>query len=120
MAKRFHRHKLLLDENFPVRTFFPKTNNLFDLKHITEDFKQVGLSDQEVYTLAIKHNRIIVTFNVKDFKPLALLSNKTGIIGVSTNMSIEQIDKKLTALLKKSTSTSLLGKTKLISGSSTR
>ncbi len=44
------------------------------------------------------------------------MSKKTGVIGVSANMSKENIDKKLVALLMKSTKKSLLGKLTLVSG----
>ena|SRR3989344_4691315 len=116
MVKKFHKHKLLLDENFDSRKFFPKLNNRFDVKHLSQDLRQIGLKDPEVYKYAINNNRLVVTFNIKDFKPLAPTSNKTGIIGVSANMSLEDIDKKLAALLNKSSKKSLLGKLTLISG----
>ncbi|MBI2022208.1 DUF5615 family PIN-like protein [Candidatus Daviesbacteria bacterium] len=116
MVKKFHKHKLLLDENFDSRKFFPHLNSRFDIKHLSQDLKQIGLKDPDVHKYAIEQERIIITFNIKDFKPLAPLSNKTGVIGVSANMSLEDIDKKLTALLNKSSKKSLLGKLTLISG----
>lgn len=59
---------------------------------------------------------IVVTFNVKDFLGFIELSKTTGVVGVSTNLSDEDIDKKLTALFTKSTQTSLFGKVTYISG----
>lgn len=116
MPKRFYRHKLLLDEGFYSRQSLPITNSRFDLKHISGDFKQEALPDFQLYEFAKEKSRILITFNVKDFKPLAKLSKLTGVIGVSANLTLEQIDKKLTALLNKSTKTSLLGKLTIISG----
>lgn len=116
MPQKFYKHKLLLDEGFHVRQRLPILNHRFDVKHITGDFKQLGLPDTEVYQFAIKQKRIIVTFNVKDFKALAISSNQTGVIGVSANLAPSQIDKKLTALLNKSTKKSLFGKLTTISG----
>lgn len=117
MPKVF-RHKLILDENLPTRENFPLLNNRFDLKHIAADYKQSGLPDFEVYKLAQKEERILVTYNIKNFKELATRSNTTGIIGVSPNLTLDQIDKKLTSLLTKSTKKGLLGKFTYISGES--
>lgn len=114
-TKRLYKHKLLLDENFPVRKHFPNLNRRFNVKHIGADLNQEGLSDPEVYALARKEKRIIVTRNIKDFEKLALTSKDTGVIGIPSNLIFEQIDKKLTALLKRSTRKSLLGKITKIS-----
>ncbi len=66
MVHRFYKHKLLLDENMPSRLEFPRLNGLFDVKHIRDDLKSGGLSDPQVYDLAGKQQRLIVTFNAKD------------------------------------------------------
>ncbi len=91
MVHRFYKHKLLLDENMPSRLEFPRLNGLFDVKHIRDDLKSGGLSDPQVYDLAVKQQRLIVTFNAKDFRELATQSQETGIIGVSTNLPSHQI-----------------------------
>jgi len=116
MTKRFYKHKLLLDENVHYRSNFPILNNLFDVKHITEDYHQIGLSDSEVYQYAAKLERIVVTFNIKDFLGLAKMSQDTGVIGISSTLPLEQIDKKLSALLRKSSKRSLLGKLTTLTG----
>lgn len=116
MPKRFFKHKLLLDEGFYFRQSLPITNSRFDLKHISGDYKQEALKDPQLYEFAKQKSRILVTFNIKHFKPLAQLSKLTGVIGVSENLTLEQLDKKLTALLTKSTKKSLLGKMTTISG----
>ncbi len=118
MPHKFYKHKLLLDEGFYFRKDLPTTNSRFDVKHIKGDYKLEALSDLKVYEFAKEKNRILITLNVKHFKPLASLSKLTGIIGVSENMSFDQVDKKLTALLNKSTSKSLLGKLTIITGES--
>src|SRR5437588_10800656 len=99
MAHRFHKHKLLLDENFSSRLKFPRLNGLFDVKHIRDDLNTIGLPDSQVYRLAAKLKRLIVTYNAKDFQTLALRSLDTGVIGISPNLPSHQIDTKLTALL---------------------
>ncbi len=116
MTKRFYKHKLLLDENFPVRKYFPALNRRFNVKHVGADLNLAGLSDPEVYALARKENRLVVTRNIKHFKELAQTSSDTGVIGVSQNLTFAQVDKKLTALLNKSTKKSLFGKLTVISG----
>ena len=83
MPKRFHKHKLLLDENMPDRQTFPRLNELFDVKHIRDDLNSGGLADPQVFTLAAKQKRLLVTYNIKDFKTFAPRSQETGIIGIS-------------------------------------
>lgn len=68
MTRPFHKHKVLLDENMPERQAFPRLNERFDVKHIRDDLNGGGLSDQEVYNLAKKLKRLLITYNVKDFK----------------------------------------------------
>ena len=114
-VKRFYKHKLLLDENFPTRKDFPILNRRFDIKHIGADLNITGLSDPQVYALSCKQERLVVTKNIKDFKVLAQTSSKTGVIGISPNLTFDQIDKKLTALLNKSTKKSLFGKLTTVS-----
>lgn len=116
MPRKFHKHKLLLDEGFHLRTRLPILNSRFDVKHVAGDYKLTGLSDLQVYDRSEKENRLLVTYNIKDFIELAQTGSKIGIIGVSPNLSLEQIDKKLTALLMKSTKKALVGKLTIISG----
>jgi hypothetical protein len=118
MPRKFYKHKLLLDEGFLLRQRLPILNSRFDVKHITADLKHESLSDEHVYQVGIKLERIIITFNDKDFKRLVERSLDTGIIGVSANLTTDQIDKKLTALLTKSGKKDLLGKFTYISGES--
>ena len=116
MPKRLFKYKLLLDENMPNRKYLVTLNKRFDVKHISSDFKKDSLSDPQVYKFARDNKRLIITHNVKDFEKLAILSMDTGVIGVSANLTNNQIDKKLTALLMKSKKSELLGKCTYISG----
>ncbi len=116
MPRKFYKHKLLLDEGFYYKKDLPITNSRFDVKHVAGDYKQGASSDFKVYELAKVEGRILITLNIKHFKPLASTSKSTGVIGISPNLSLDQIDKKLTALLNKSTKKSLLGKLTTISG----
>jgi hypothetical protein len=110
MPHRFYKHKLLLDEGFPPRFYFPLLNQRFDVKHIKSDLGKIGLADEQVYALARQLKRLIITYNEKDFKPLAPQSKDTGVIGVTPTTPYATVDKKLTALLTKSTEHALRGK----------
>lgn len=116
MAGKLHKHKILLDENFYVRSYLPRLNKKFTVKHAVQDFKHAGWPDWEVFQFASKNRMILVTFNVKDFVDFIDLSHTTGIVGVSTNLNDDDIDKKLTSLFTKSSKNSLLGKLTYISG----
>lgn len=97
MPKGYYKHKLLFDENMPDRSYFPILNEHFDVKHIKLDFQKEGLSDAEVYELAVNLKRSIITFNWTDFKPLVGHKNDCGVIGVS-GRNWHRMDTKLTAL----------------------
>lgn len=118
MPRRFYKHKLLLDEGIPFRNRFPILNHRFDVKHIKGDLNHTGLSDPDIFKLAIIQGRLIVTYNHKDFQEMAQTSKNTGVIGLTTNLIYDQIDKKLASLLNKATKNSLFGKLTLIPGSS--
>src|SRR2546423_11782006 len=85
MSPRFHKFKLLLDENMPARRKFALLNRLFDVKHLAFDLRKGGFPDAQVYQEAVKMHRLIITFNGKDFKPMAANSKETGVIFISQN-----------------------------------
>ncbi len=109
MGRKWYKYKLLLDENLPPKTSFPRLNSRHNLRHIVHNFHKSGLKDPEVYTLAVKRNLLIITLNEKDFYSLSGKNSKTGIISISPNCSNEQIDKKLTSLLSKHSPNELYG-----------
>lgn len=80
------------------------------------DLRKSGISDQEVYNIAIRNKYLIVTYNSKHFRKFASMSSKAGIIGVSPNIVPEQIDKKLTSLLARSRRSDLYCKFTYIRG----
>ena len=81
MPKPFYKHKLLLDEHLYHRRLYPLLNEHFDVKHIRDDLHHGGMADQAIYELARKQGRLILTSNVKDFRPL-LRADSPGIIGI--------------------------------------
>jgi predicted nuclease of predicted toxin-antitoxin system len=100
MPKSFYKHKTLLDEHLYPRQMYPLLNERFDVKHIKHDLNLAGLPDPEVYALAVKQGRIILTKNIKDFRPL-LRDDSPGVISIPETWSNERVDTKLTALLMK-------------------
>jgi predicted nuclease of predicted toxin-antitoxin system len=100
MPRKFYKHKLLLDEHISPRQFFTRLNAHFDVKHIDHDLHHAGVPDPGVFELAVSQGRIILTKNVKDFRPL-LREDSPGVIGIAETWSNERVDTKLTALLMK-------------------
>ncbi len=98
MPKPFYKHKTLLDEHLYHRRLYPLLNAHFDVKHIRDDLHLEGLPDPQVYELAVKQGRLILTKNVKHFRPL-LRDDCPGIIGIPVAWLPDRIDSKLTALL---------------------
>lgn len=110
MSPRFYKHRLLLDEGLYPRKLLSRTNNRHNILHIKHDLNNAGIKDEKVYELAIRQKRIIVTYNVRDFKKLAKQNKNAGVIGVSQGFTPEKLDVKLNALLSKSSEKSLYGK----------
>ena len=100
MSKSFYKYKLLLDEHLSRRREYPTINERFDVKHIKDDLHHGGMDDNLIYELAIEQRRIILTSNIKDFRPL-LSQESPGIIGIPESWSADRLDSKLTALLMK-------------------
>jgi hypothetical protein len=100
MPKPFYKHKTLLDEHLYQRRLYPRLNEHFDVKHIKHDLNLASLPDPQVYELAVKQGRIILTTNVKHFRPL-LRDDCPGIIGIPGAWLPDRVDSKLTALLMK-------------------
>ncbi len=89
--------KFLLDEGLPPRKALKDCNQTWDLKHIRDDYALGGATDRAVYDLAGKENRILVTFNIKDFKKLQK-GTQPSMIALSPNIPTEKLD----SLIKKS------------------
>ena len=116
MSPKVRTYKLLLDENFPLRTACERLNSPFDVKHSAMDLKKGGVPDEQVHKGAGKAHRFIVAFHGEDFKHLADKRKQTGMIPVSHHLLKEYIDAKLPSLLLKSTPKTLFGKFTAITG----
>jgi predicted nuclease of predicted toxin-antitoxin system len=106
-ARRF-RVKLLLDEGLPKRQSFSRLNDLGDLKHIKHELTRSGIPDAELYNVATSEGRIIVTLNIRDFQRF-LRKDGSSIIGLSPQLTNQQIDSKLVALINRLQPHHLLG-----------
>ena len=101
MIRQRQRFNVLFDEGLYPREKLPRTNERHNIRHIKHDFNYGGLSDDAVYEFAKSQNRLIATLNIKDFRKL-LKSKDTGVIGISSTLTPDEIDKKLCSLLNKS------------------
>lgn len=100
MSPRNRRYKLLLDEMLPRRTKYPLLNCFHDVRHIVHDYKKSGSSDIEVLKLSAKEGRILVTKNIKHFRPVGT-EHGVDIIGVTETIPPEELDKSIMAKLRK-------------------
>ena len=109
-----HKYKILLDECCAVKKYYPRLNSYHHVEHIVEDCKKIKLTDPQVYKLACSKGYLLVTVNKKDFENLVKY-DASGIIGLSGNMTPDQIDAKLMTFLKKNSPKKLKGKYHVIS-----
>lgn len=114
-VRRTSKPKLLLDEGFPPRKSFSTLNNYCDVKHISHDLGLGGATDLSVYEMANQLGRVMVTFNIKDFRPMVKADTMT-VIGISADMTTRKIDSKLTSLIKRMPESAQKGKYKTITG----
>ena len=110
MPPKFYKHKLLLDEGIFPRQSLRRINSRYNIKHIKHDFNKGGIKDREVYEIASVQKRIIITYNIDDFRKLAVQSKNTGVIGVTYGFTPDQLDTKLNSFLSKSSETKFYGK----------
>ena len=110
MPIKFYKHKLLLDEGLFPRKSLKRINSRYNIRHIKHDFHKGGITDREVYETAKKEKRIIITYNIGDFRKLAKESKNTGIIGVTQGFTPDQLDVKLNSFLSKSSANTFYGK----------
>lgn len=99
-----------MDEGLYPRKSLPRINNRHSVEHIKHDLNSPGIKDKEVYEIAVRQKRIIVTYNTRDFKNLAKLNKNSGVIGVGQRLTPEQLDTKLNSLLSKKPTKSFYGK----------
>lgn len=98
-SKKVTKYKLLLDEGLFYPKYFPNLNNIHNLKHIVYNLHLSGIKDESLYDLATEEGRILIVFNVKDFRHL-IKKGGTSVIALSENLSNKEADLKITKVLK--------------------
>ena len=98
-SKRPTRHRLLLDEGVHLPQSYPNLNKLHDLLHVFQANLK-GSNDEKIFGYAKRDSRMVVVFNIKDFKKFIKPDSPT-IISLSTNLSDKQADLKICKALKK-------------------
>jgi hypothetical protein len=63
--------KLLLDEMYPPRIASHLRDKGYDVVSVAEDLALRGMPDEELFLHALRCDRVIVTKNVIDFRPLS-------------------------------------------------
>lgn len=91
--------RLLLDEGLPLRREFPVLNDRANVRHV-HDYKLGGAADTTVYATATAEQRIVVTFNLRHYARFVSTSSPS-VIGLTMQLTTKQIDRKLTALIRR-------------------
>jgi predicted nuclease of predicted toxin-antitoxin system len=94
--------KLLLDEHIWVYLATLLREQGFDVVHVCEDGLE-GKPDNEILRVASEKHRAVVTFNIKDFIPLAIQYFEGGKVHygvvVSNQISQGELQRRVTNLL---------------------
>ncbi len=96
--KRHTKYRLLLDEGVHLPHIYPRLNNLHDLLHVYQ-VNLKGASDEKVFSFAKHDSRMMVVFNIRDFKKFIKADSPT-VISLSTKLKDEQADLKICKALK--------------------
>lgn len=96
--------KLLLDEHIWVYLATILREQGFDVIHVSEDELE-GKPDDVILRVATERHRAVVTFNIRDFIPLAIQyfddgKEHYGVV-VSDQISQGELQRRVTNLLKK-------------------
>ncbi len=109
-SQRKKKFRILLDSAFARTQLFPRLRKKANLAHAYHD---CGLprqaEDEEIYQKAIEENRFVLTINFDDFRKL-VKKNKPGVIGIESQLSNEEIDKKVSEFLSKKNPDDYMGK----------
>ena len=103
--------RLLLDEHIWVYLAKLLREQGFDVMHVNE-VDLTGTPDDKILSYAVDEHRAVVTFNIKDFIPLAVQYYEDGKehygIIVSNQLSRGELHKRVFKLLKRVTAEELM------------
>lgn len=107
--KKFSKFRLLLDSAFAKPQVFKKTSKKASVKHIRHDFNLAPeTEDKEIYALASQRGMFVVTLDL-GFKKL-IKQNATGVFMLSSGLSNEEIDDKLSNFISGKNPQDFIGK----------
>ncbi len=90
---------MLLDAAFARPRTFTRLYKKANVTHVVFDYNlPPQCSDEEIYQLAVKEDRFVVTINYQDFKKL-IKKGKPGIIALPSELSNQEIDQLLCQFL---------------------
>lgn len=103
------KFRFLLDSAFAKPQVFKKLFKKSSIKHIRHDYNLApNTEDEEIYKLATQKGLFVVTLDL-DFKKLVRLKS-AGVFILSSGLSNEEIDKKLSNFISGNNPKDFLGK----------
>ena len=109
--------KLLLDEHIWAYLAKLLREQGFDVIHVTE-VELIATPDEQIMAYAVGEHRAVVTFNIKDFVPLAIQYFEDGKehygIVVSKELSRAELQKRVKNLLESVTAEELMNLVKYL------
>lgn len=110
VTKKKKKFRLLLDAAFAAPPVFLHLSKKANLAHVVHDFRlSRQASDEEIYELASREDRFVVTVNLKDFKKL-VRKGKSGVIAIPPYLSNHDIDERLSDFIERKDPEELRGK----------
>jgi len=108
--KKKPKFKILLDSSFGFPRDFPKLSAKCNVAHPISTFRlSPQISDEDLYQLAIREDRFMLTINLKDFKKL-VKPKRPGIICIESQLTSKQIDDSVAEFLSRKNPTDYFGK----------
>ena len=109
-SKIKRKFRLLLDSAFAKPQSFPRLKKKANLAHAVHDCDlSPQAEDREIYQKAIETDRFVLTINFNDFKKL-VKKKKPGVIAIESQLSNEEIDKKVSDFIAGKNPDDFLGK----------
>lgn len=99
-----------MDSAFAKTSFFTKLCKRAKVFHCVYDFglsKQA--SDNDIYQKAYENNCFVLTVNFVDFKKL-IKGKRTGVLGIESQLTTEEMDKKVADFISGKNPDDFLGK----------
>ena len=99
MSKKIRRFRLLFDSSFPRKEVLLRLSKKANISHVVQDYNYPNQSeDRDIFDLATKVDRFVVTVNKKHFKKF-LDKIKPGIVILPSGLSNEELEKSLIKLI---------------------